>query len=68
MGVLTVIWWRDVPVNDAHVGEIARASAPFIRQVLIGASDDVSIIDAASHKVQKSVPVGHYPYGVAIDE
>jgi glutamate synthase domain-containing protein 2/glutamate synthase domain-containing protein 1/glutamate synthase domain-containing protein 3 len=47
----TVIWWRDVPVNDAHVGEIARASAPFIRQVLIGAADDIADQNAFERKL-----------------
>jgi glutamate synthase domain-containing protein 2/glutamate synthase domain-containing protein 1/glutamate synthase domain-containing protein 3 len=47
----TAIWWRDVPVNDAHVGEIARASAPFIRQVLIGASDDLADQNAFERKL-----------------
>src|SRR5579875_2508448 len=36
-----VIFWRDVPVNDLHVGEIAGAAAPFIRQLLVGAGPDV---------------------------
>jgi glutamate synthase domain-containing protein 2/glutamate synthase domain-containing protein 1/glutamate synthase domain-containing protein 3 len=35
------LWWRDVPVDDSDIGETARVSAPVIRQVLIGASDDV---------------------------
>ncbi len=47
----SVIWWRDVPVNDAHVGEIARASAPFIRQVLIGAADDIADQNAFERKL-----------------
>src|SRR5579884_1942477 len=36
-----VIWWRDVPVDDRHVGETARLSAPVVRQVVIEAGDDV---------------------------
>jgi glutamate synthase domain-containing protein 1 len=36
-----VIWWRDVPVDDRHVGETARLSAPVIRQVVIEASEDI---------------------------
>src|ERR1700752_1026790 len=32
------IWWRDVPVDDRHVGDTARLAAPVIRQVLIEAS------------------------------
>ena len=34
------IWWRDVPVDDRHVGETARLCAPVIRQVLIEAGDE----------------------------
>ena len=33
-----VIWWRDVPVDDRFVGEIARMAAPVIRQVIVEAS------------------------------
>src|SRR6201996_4435359 len=36
-----VIWWRDVPVDDRNVGEIARMAAPVIRQVIIEAADDI---------------------------
>jgi glutamate synthase domain-containing protein 2/glutamate synthase domain-containing protein 1/glutamate synthase domain-containing protein 3 len=35
------IWWRDVPVDERHVGDTARLSAPVIRQVLIEASEQV---------------------------
>ncbi len=35
------IFWRDVPVDDRHVGQTARLSAPVIRQVLIEASDEL---------------------------
>src|SRR5579884_3911381 len=35
------LWWRDVPVDDRYVGDTARAAAPVIRQVLIGASDEL---------------------------
>ncbi len=45
------IWWRDVPVDDAHVGETARASAPVIRQVLIEASEDVLDQEAFERKL-----------------
>ena len=34
------IWWRDVPIDERHVGETAEPSAPVIRQVLI-ASDKI---------------------------
>ena len=37
-----VIWWRDVPVDDRHVGETARLSAPVIRQVVVEASEEIA--------------------------
>jgi glutamate synthase domain-containing protein 2/glutamate synthase domain-containing protein 1/glutamate synthase domain-containing protein 3 len=40
------VWWRDVPVDDRHVGEIARMSAPVIRHLIVEAGDDV--IDEAA--------------------
>jgi len=33
-----VVGWRDVPVDPRHVGEVAGAFAPTIRQVVVGAS------------------------------
>ena len=30
--------WRDVPVDEQHVGETAKAYAPVIRQVVVGAA------------------------------
>jgi len=36
-----VIWWRDVPVDERHVGETARASAPYIRQAIVAADDEI---------------------------
>ncbi len=38
---LRAIWWRDVPVDERHIGETARLSAPVIRQVLIEASEEI---------------------------
>lgn len=32
-----LLGWRDVPVNEAAIGKMARESQPFIRQVFIGA-------------------------------
>ncbi|MEA2457261.1 MAG: glutamate synthase large chain, partial [Thermoleophilaceae bacterium] len=34
-----LVAWRDVPVDGTHVGEIANAYAPVIRQVVVGAAD-----------------------------
>jgi len=31
-----------------------------------GPSDDVSVIDLASHMVTKKIPVGHGPWGLAV--
>jgi glutamate synthase domain-containing protein 2/glutamate synthase domain-containing protein 1/glutamate synthase domain-containing protein 3 len=45
------LWWRDVPVDDRHVGETARMSAPVIRQVLIGAADEIEDQDAFERKL-----------------
>jgi glutamate synthase domain-containing protein 2/glutamate synthase domain-containing protein 1/glutamate synthase domain-containing protein 3 len=45
------IWWRDVPVDDRHVGDTARLCAPVIRQVLIEASEDVLDQDAFERKL-----------------
>jgi glutamate synthase domain-containing protein 2/glutamate synthase domain-containing protein 1/glutamate synthase domain-containing protein 3 len=38
----TVLGWRTVPIDRRHCGETALASAPAIRQVLIGAAVDVA--------------------------
>src|SRR5665648_228922 len=35
------IWWRDVPVDERHVGATARLSAPVIRQVIIAAAEEI---------------------------
>ncbi len=45
------IWWRDVPVDERHVGETARLSAPVIRQVLIEASEEIEDQDAFERKL-----------------
>jgi glutamate synthase domain-containing protein 2/glutamate synthase domain-containing protein 1/glutamate synthase domain-containing protein 3 len=46
-----VIWWRDVPTDDRYAGETAKASAPFIRQVLIAASDEIVDQDEFERKL-----------------
>ncbi len=46
-----VLGWRDVPVDDAHVGVVAGRSAPRIRQVFIGASDELVDQDAFERKL-----------------
>jgi glutamate synthase domain-containing protein 2/glutamate synthase domain-containing protein 1/glutamate synthase domain-containing protein 3 len=46
-----VLGWRDVPVDDAHVGVVAGRSAPRIRQVFVGASDELADQDAFERKL-----------------
>jgi glutamate synthase domain-containing protein 2/glutamate synthase domain-containing protein 1/glutamate synthase domain-containing protein 3 len=46
-----LIWWRDVPVDDRHVGDTARLSAPVMRQVVIAAGDGVADQDAFERKL-----------------
>ena len=36
------VWWREVPVDDRYAGEIARMSAPVIRQLIVEAGDDIA--------------------------
>jgi glutamate synthase domain-containing protein 2/glutamate synthase domain-containing protein 1/glutamate synthase domain-containing protein 3 len=35
------LWWRDVPVDERWAGEAARACAPYIRQVIVAAGEQV---------------------------
>ena len=37
---LELIGWRDVPVNSEVLGEIAKTTEPFVKQIFIGKSDD----------------------------
>src|SRR5450755_4110089 len=39
---LTMLGWRTVPVDNSKLGETARASEPFMRQVFIGRPADLS--------------------------
>src|SRR5437763_9532379 len=41
-----VVCWRDVPVDERHVGDTARLAAPRIRQVMIEAAEDLAAQDA----------------------
>src|SRR5579864_2763532 len=45
------VWWRDVPVDDRHVGATARLAAPAIRQVLVEAAPEVRDQDAFERKL-----------------
>ncbi len=46
-----VLWWRDVPVDERHVGDTARLSAPFIRQVVVEAAEDITSQDVFERKL-----------------
>src|SRR4051812_6280727 len=46
----TVLGWRDVPTDDAHVGSHARLFAPVIRQLFVGASPELDA-DAFERKL-----------------
>ena len=46
-----VLGWREVPVDDRYVGTTAAASAPVIRQVLIGAAKDIPDQEAFERKL-----------------
>jgi glutamate synthase (NADPH) large chain len=46
-----VLAWREVPVDAAHVGVVAGRAAPRIRQLLIGASDELADQDAFERKL-----------------
>ena len=37
-----IVCWRDVPVDPAHVGRTAAASAPIIRQLVVAAGGDAA--------------------------
>ncbi len=37
---LKLIGWRDVPVNSDVLGEIAKTTEPFVKQIFIGKTDD----------------------------
>ena len=45
------VWWRDVPVDERHVGDTARLAAPLIRQVVIEASEEIPDQDAFERKL-----------------
>jgi glutamate synthase domain-containing protein 2/glutamate synthase domain-containing protein 1/glutamate synthase domain-containing protein 3 len=46
-----LLGWREVPVDDAHVGVVAGRSAPRIRQVFVAASDELADQDAFERKL-----------------
>jgi len=47
----TVLGWRDVPVDNTGLGESVRQVEPFIRQVIIGRSNDCSDTESFERKL-----------------
>jgi glutamate synthase (NADPH/NADH) large chain/glutamate synthase (ferredoxin) len=47
----TFLGWRTVPVNDSFVGDIAKKSKPFIRQMFITPSSDIGNQDDFERKL-----------------
>jgi glutamate synthase domain-containing protein 2/glutamate synthase domain-containing protein 1/glutamate synthase domain-containing protein 3 len=46
-----VLGWREVPVDRAHVGVVAGKAAPRIRQVLVGAGEELADQDVFERKL-----------------
>jgi glutamate synthase (NADPH/NADH) large chain len=46
-----VLGWRDVPVNNAYLGESVKPDEPLIRQVFIGRGDKRPDVDAFERKL-----------------
>ena len=47
---LTVLGWRDTPVNGDAIGRVARASQPYIQQIFVGCDRDLDA-DALERKL-----------------
>ncbi|NJP38014.1 glutamate synthase large subunit [Alkalicoccus luteus] len=47
----SVLGWRTVPVNDSFVGDEAKKTEPFIRQVIVAPSEDLEDQDAFERKL-----------------
>jgi glutamate synthase domain-containing protein 1 len=46
-----VLGWRDVPVDELHSGTTAKACAPYIQQLFVGAGDHIEDQDAFERKL-----------------
>lgn len=46
-----VLGWRTVPTNDALLGETAKHAQPFIRQIFIGAQEEITDVLAFERKL-----------------
>ncbi|HSM82136.1 MAG TPA: glutamate synthase large subunit, partial [Nodosilinea sp.] len=62
-----VLGWRDVPTDNASLGETAKASEPFMQQVFIGRSPDLADDQAFERKlyiIRKRSHSAIHPTGV----
>jgi len=48
---LSVLAWRDVPVDNSKIGEVARSVEPVIRQVFVGRGPNLADEDAFERKL-----------------
>jgi glutamate synthase (ferredoxin) len=48
---LSVLGWRDTPVNGDAIGRVARASQPYIQQIFVGRPSDMDDEDAFERKL-----------------
>jgi len=60
-----VLGWRDVPIDEAHVGDTANRSRPHIRQLLIGAGpgfeDDQDAFERKLYVIRRIVELAAGP-------
>ena len=60
-----LLGWRDVPIDEAHVGETANASRPHIRQVFVGAGpaheDDQDAFERKLYVIRRIVELAAGP-------
>lgn len=66
---LRVLAWRDVPIDDSHLGPTARGSMPVFRQLLVEDRDGErsgEALDIAAYRVRRRVDleVGSYMTGL----
>ncbi|HSD76916.1 MAG TPA: glutamate synthase subunit alpha, partial [Solirubrobacteraceae bacterium] len=60
-----VLGWRDVPVDERHVGSTANASRPYIKQLFIGAGpgfeDDQDVFERKLYVIRRIVELAAGP-------
>jgi glutamate synthase domain-containing protein 1 len=60
-----LLGWRDVPIDEAHVGDTANASRPHIRQVFVGAGpaheDDQDAFERKLYVIRRIVELAAGP-------